>query len=406
MVTKEKKLTPWIKKRHMVVRNLLYWPLYLYTVLRYRIEIQRLPKDQAQPCFVLFNHQTAFDQFFVSFTFPQHVYYVASEDLFAKGWLSRLITWLVAPIPFRKSTADITAIKNLLRIAREGGTVAMAPEGNRTYSGTTEYMKSSVASLVKRLRLPLVLYRIEGGYGVHPRWSDVIRKGKMRSYISRTIQPEEYKEMSDAELFEIIRQELYVDDRNMEFHYDSRRKAEYLDRAMYVCPFCGLSEFYSKGDIISCKSCGRQIRYLPNLELLGIGFDFPYRNVKQWYDAQCDFIRNLDLQPYQEKPIYADTVRYSRDLYCEKKVLLDKRATLMIFADRFVVKTNGGEDIYPFSEMIGATVLGKNKLNLYLDGLTYQFKGDKHFNALKYLNLYCYACNVAKGDPQNEFLGL
>lgn len=406
MITKEKKLTPWIKKRHTAIRNILLWPLYWYSMLRYRIKIQRLPKDQTQPCFVLFNHQTAFDQFFVSITFPQHVYYVASEDLFAMGWVSRLISWLVAPIPFRKSTSDITAIKNLLRVAREGGTIAMAPEGNRTYSGTTEYMKSSVVSLVKRLRLPLVLYRIEGGYGVHPRWSDVIRRGKMRSYIARTIQPEEYKAMTDEELFEVIRQELYVDDRKLGFRYDSRRKAEYLDRAMYVCPFCGLSEFFSKGDIITCKSCGRQIRYLPNLELLGVGFDFPYRNVKQWYDAQCDFIRNLDLQPYQHNPIYSSPVCYSRDFYCEKKVLLDKNATLMVFADRFVVKTAKGEDVYPFAEMIGATVLGKNKLNLYMDGQTYQFKGDKHFNALKYLNLYNYACNVAKGDPKNEFLGL
>ena len=81
-----------------------------------------------RPYLILFNHQTAFDQFFTSIAFKKHIYYIASEDLFSNGFLSKLITWLVAPIPFRKSTSDIAAIKNCLRIVKEGGSIGMAPE--------------------------------------------------------------------------------------------------------------------------------------------------------------------------------------------------------------------------------------------------------------------------------------
>ena len=49
--------------------------------------------------------------------------------------------------------------------------------------------------LVRAIKLPLALYRIEGGYGVHPRWSDVVRRGGMRSCVSRVIEPEEYANM-------------------------------------------------------------------------------------------------------------------------------------------------------------------------------------------------------------------
>lgn len=401
----QQKKKRWVLKRHTVVRNLLYWPLYIYVILRYRIQIQKLPKDTPQ-CFVLMNHQTAFDQFFVSISFPQHIYYISSEDLFSKGWVSRLITWLVAPIPFRKSTSDLNGVKNCLRIAREGGSIGMAPEGNRTYSGTTEYMKPSVANLVRATGLPLALYRIEGGYGAHPRWSDTVRRGKMRSYVSRIIQPEEYKNLTNEALFEIIKKELYVDERLDQTPFYGKKNAEYLDRVMYFCPYCGLSELDSKGDIVSCRKCGMQVRYLPDKRLEGVGFDFPYPYVKEWYDAQSNFVRALDMDRFGDDPIFRDTVGYSENIYCKHKVKIDDAATLSVFRDRFQVETGHGVDVYPFAQVYSATVLGRNKLNLYVGNQIFQFCGSKHFNPVKYLNLYYHSVGEGREHNDDEFLGL
>lgn len=404
--TKQKlKKKPWVRKRHKVVRDLLYWPLYIYVRLVYRIRIQRLPKDTPQ-CFILTNHQTAFDQFFVSLSFPQHIYFVSSEDLFSKGWISRLITWLVAPIPFRKSTSDFNGVKNCIHIVREGGSIGMAPEGNRTYSGTTEYMKPSVANLVRATGLPLMLYRIEGGYGAHPRWSDTIRRGKMRSYVTRVIQPEEYKDMTNDALFDVIKKELYVDERRDKTLFYGKKSAEYLDRVMYFCPYCGLSELDSRGDIISCKKCGMQVRYLPDKRLQGVGFDFPYPYVKEWYDAQSDFVRNLDMESFGEDPIYRDTVHYSENIYCKHKIMIDDAAVLTVFKDRFEVNTSEHTDVYPFGKVYSATVLGRNKLNLYVGNQIFQLSGNKHFNPVKYLNLYFHGIGTEKGNNNDEFLGL
>ena len=403
---KRKPTRKWTSPRHTAVRNILYFPLYAYAKLVYRAAIGRYPNFDGSPCLILFNHQTAFDQFFVSLSFPKHVYYVSSEDLFSNGWISRLLSWLVAPVPFRKSTSDITAVKNCLQIAKEGGTIAMAPEGNRTYSGTTEHIKPSVASFAKALKLPVAIYRIEGGYGAHPRWSDTVRKGRMRCYFSRIIRPEEYQDMSKEELFAVLEKELYVDDRTDSTWFRGKRNAEYLDRAMYYCPFCGLSVFESKEDMITCRKCKRQIRYLPDKHLEGMGFDFPYSNVKDWYDAQNSFVRKLDLSPYAEKPAYSDTVCFIDNLYCRKKVILDKAAVIEIYAGRFVVTMKSEEFRFNFSDISSATVLGRNKLNLYIGNRILQFKGDKHFNALKYLNLYCHATNLASGEAETGFLGL
>ncbi len=406
MADQKKKSKQWIFKRHTVIRNILYFPLFWYCKLVYGITVEKFNGDNNRPYFILFNHQTAFDQFFVSLSFKKHVYYVSSEDLFSNGWLSRLITWLVAPIPFRKSTSDIAAVKNCLRIAKEGGNIGMAPEGNRTYSGVTEHIKPSVAALAKALKLPIALYRIEGGYGVHPRWSDTIRKGKMRSYVSRVIEPEDYADLSKEELFDIIQKELYVDERKDTTLFYGKRNAEYLERVMYYCPFCGLSIFDSERDTITCRRCRREVRYLPDKTLQGIGFDFPHKYLKDWYDAQCRFIVDMDVSVYGDSPLFSDTVCFSENIYCKRKQKIDENATLTAYADRLVVDTAKERYTFSFADLSAATVLGRNKLNLYIHNRIFQCKGNKRFNAVKYLNGYYRTVGAEQEGNYGKFLGL
>ena len=186
-----KKATTWRRFRHRVVFGLLRYPLTAYTVLRYGVKVDRFRQQGKRPYLIVMNHQTAWDQFFVCMAFRNPIYFVASEDIFSLGWISSLIRWLVAPIPIKKQTTDLQAVKNCIKVAREGGTICLAPEGHRTFHGRTVYMKPAIASLARKLGLPLAIFRIEGGYGVHPRWSVVIRRGRMLGFVSRVVEPEE-----------------------------------------------------------------------------------------------------------------------------------------------------------------------------------------------------------------------
>ncbi|MBQ7801380.1 MAG: 1-acyl-sn-glycerol-3-phosphate acyltransferase [Oscillospiraceae bacterium] len=392
----------WLRPRHGVVRNIAYALLYPYTRWKYGITVEKFREQKGRQYLIVMNHQTAFDQFFVGMAFWGPVYYLATEDIFSIGWVSSLLRWAVAPIPIRKQTTDIQAVKNCIKVAREGGTIALAPEGNRTYSGRTLYMNPSIASLAKKLGLPVAIFRIEGGYGVQPRWSDVVRRGKMRAYVSQVIEPEEYAQMTNAELFRRIEEGLWVDEACVSGTFVHKKTAEYLERAMYVCPFCGLSEFESHEDIIRCKKCGRQIRYLPTKELEGVGFEFPHRFVAQWYDAQCDFVNGLDVTALVSEPVYRDRADLSEVIVYKRKNLLKKDADIALYGDRVTI--DGQE--YPFSELSAVTVLGKNKLNLYVGQKVYQLKGGKRFNALKYVNFYFRYKNIIMGNENGKFLGI
>lgn len=164
MSKKNNKKKKWIKPRHRVVREILNLVLRPYSYLKYGVRAQKFKEQEKRPYLVLYNHQTAFDQFFVGMSFHGTVYYLATEDIFSNGFVSSLIRYLAAPIPIKKQTTDIKAILNCLKVAKEGGTIAIAPEGNRTYSGRTEYMSPSIVPLARKLGMPIALYRIEGGY--------------------------------------------------------------------------------------------------------------------------------------------------------------------------------------------------------------------------------------------------
>ena len=397
---KEKKR--WIRFRHRIVVPLIHIFFGPYVRWKYHIRIEPFRQEGRRPYLILMNHQTAYDQFFVGLTFRQPVYYIASEDIFSLGWVSDLIRWLVAPIPIRKQTTDIKAVRDCIRVAREGGSICLAPEGNRTFHGRTVHINPAIASLAKKLGLPIAFFRIEGGYGIHPRWSDVVRGGRMRSYVSRVMEPEEYAGLSKEELAEVIRQELFVDEGRDTGEFPHPENAEFLERAMYVCPECGLTTFESQGDIIRCTKCGLRVRHLPNKTLEGIDRDFPHRFVADWYDWQNAYMATADLGALTEAPVYEETVQLSRVHLYKYKEPVKENVRLRLYGDRITL--DGRE--YPFDSLGAVVVLGKNKVNLYAGDDIFQLKGGKRFNAVKYVNFFHRYKNMKSGDEYGKFLGL
>ena len=397
---KEKK--QWIKFRHRISVKLIHTFFAPYVHWKYHVKTERFRQEGKRPYLILMNHQTGFDQFFVGMSFRQPIYYVATEDIFSLGWVSDLIRWLVEPIPIKKQTTDIQAVKNCIKVAREGGSVCIAPEGNRTFHGKTVYINPSIASLAKKLGLPIAFFRIEGGYGIQPRWSDVTRKGTMRAYVSRVMEPEEYQDMTKDQLAQVIREELWVDEANVSGEFVHPKNAEFLERTVYVCPWCGFTTFESHGDIIGCTKCGRKIRHLPTKELEGVGFDFPHRFVADWYDWQQEFVSGTDIGALTGEPVYRETAQLSLVHAYKYKELLKEETTVCLYGDRITVD----DRVFPFDTVGAVVVLGKNKLNIYDGNEILQLKGSERFNALKYVNFFHHYKNRKAGKTNGQFLGI
>ncbi len=386
-----------------IVRGVLY-PSARW---KYHARMERFKEQGDRQYLILYNHQTIYDQFFVGMIFKGPLYYLATEDIFSNGWTSKAIKWIVAPIPIKKQTTDISAIRNCLKVAKEGGSLVIAPEGNRTYTGKTVYINPSIGGLAKKLGLPIALVRIEGGYGVSPRWSDTIRRGKIRVFVSEVIEPEEIAGMDKEELYQRIRSGLWQDDTALDGTYKSKDRAEYIERAVYVCPRCkGLGTLESRGSMIYCTNCGLRAEYTEKMEIIGQNFDLPFRYAAGWIDWQNDVVNGMDPSRYTKEPLFCDIAALYEEIPYKKKVLLRKSAAVALYGDRITIDEGGEDELcFPFEETAAVTVLNNHTLNVYFGDKTWQLQGDVRFNALKYVNFFYRYNNWKKGDQNGEFLG-
>ena len=373
------------KFRHKVVFTLLRPFFRLFFKLKYNTVVFNY-KLNKEPYLILSNHLTVLDPFLVGLAFGRPIYYMASEDLSSSKY-GKLITCLVNPIYKAKSKSDLGAVKECIRVVKEGGTICIFPEGNRSYDGRLCKIEESIAKMVKMLKVPVVLFNIKGGYGTDPRWAKKARRGKSYGRVKRILSAEEIKEMSVDELYQIIIKELTVPQVPTTLSYKSKASAEGLDRILYICPKCGkLHQIYTEGDFIYCKACGLKVRYTEHLNFETDDKAFKFKYVSDWYQYQKDYVKTFNLD---KEFTYIDE---GVTLYTVEKGSVRKEVTSgqMLMNNKII---SVGKISFNLSEVENMTVLGKHKINMYINGLTYQFIGDDNLNVVKYLHMYTHLYN-------------
>lgn len=378
----QKKNDSWTKKRHARVFAFLRVVMAPFFRLKYNYKAIPAP-IKSGPCLILNNHQATMDPFFVAKSFKFPLYFFASDDLFNLK-VSPLINYLVHPIPKSKSLSDLNAVRTALKVFKEGGAVSISPEGNRTLSGRQWEMDDSIAKLVKLSKVPLVLYNLCGGYGTDPRWGGAVRKGTAYTgKVKRIIYPEEYAKMSVAELFEIIKTELDVDDTTSGERYKSRRRAEYIERALYICPECrSVGTIRSEGTRFACTACGKSAEFTEDLHISPpvCGYGCIY----EWYEWQR---REIVARVAEGETVSDDGILFRESLKFKRKVKLGGTRVSMD-RENLYITGEGANYVYPLKDIFAITAVGKKKFNFYYDGRTLQIKGGPRFCSVKYVHIF------------------
>ena len=390
--SKHKKQKKWSKARHKPIFAILRGIFRIHTKIRYnyKTEISKLKP----PFLLLINHVTTFDPVFAALAFKCPIYFCAMDDLFNRGF-SPALRYLVAPIPKKKSVADMQAMRDILRVTREGGAVGLFPEGNRVLSGTQWPIAEGIAKLVKISKVPLVIFNIEGGYGSDPRWGVSKRKGKMRGVIRSVTMPDEYNAMSNEQLHDFICRNLAVNDAASGIKFKSKRRAENIERALYMCPHCkAISSITSEGAHFKCSNCGKSWEYTEDLHIVPSD---EFSVVSDWYNWEQAEIAKVTKESDSEILIDEGIEVYESIRFKENKKIDGHKITAGV--NGITVYCKDSVMHFPFDQIDGLAIVHRNKFDFYCQGKTYQVTGDDKFCSVKYLHLY-------EGVKNVSFLGL
>ena len=410
-----------IKRRYDVVFTVMRPFFRLYTRLAYAYRALPAPiLPKGEPALILSNHNAALDPFFLALSFRRPIFFVASDHIFRLGLVSRIIRYLVAPIPIVKSQMDLRTLRQIRETIRDGGLVGLFPEGNRSFHGRTMFIPPSTGKLVKQLGCTVLLYRLDGGYLTSPRWAIRRRKGFLQGQVVRRIDPAELARLSPDEIFRIMSEALDVDafawQRKKKIPYKGRLLAEGLERTLFVCPKCrGLATLTGRKDLFSC-ACGLSVRYTT------LGFFSPCDDWSRLQEENGTFLDNVsawDTWQRAELPGILFAPGAASEQAClqdaKQKLVSTERASrshvlasgnLQLFRDQLVFDSTDGQPkrAFPLLSISRMIVHGPQTLQFTTrDNQVWEVRSKTVRSAYKYLLVFQLLQQHLKGEPYGFF---
>lgn len=359
----------------------------------FRSDMETL-KDVPEPYLLLSNHTTDFDCAFIAAASQAPVSFVATENILRMGLLGNLAAKLFHPIIHYKGTMGITTSKHIIKAMRDGKNVAMFPEGNRSFNGTTCPIPPATAKLARMSRGTLVTYRLEGGYLSSPRWASTLRKGQIRGRVAGVYTPEMLKVMTAEEIQAAIEKDLqtdaYEEQGERPIVFKGRKRAECLESAIFLCPVCEkIGTLKSHGNHLSC-GCG----FTAEFDEYGmVKTSQGSYTVPELDEKQKRIIAEICKTP-ADVCLFSDEIK-EQFINKKHKAADSRTAVFCAYSDRFIA----GDMVIPFERITGISINQRNLLLLHIDDMPghWEFSGSPSFNALKYLYLYRAVCGSQNG---------
>jgi 1-acyl-sn-glycerol-3-phosphate acyltransferase len=382
-----KKKNQYLLPRHKFYFGLTRFLLKPFFFIKYGYRAKKYHLNKKQNYLIVSNHNCVLDPLMVTCSFSRPINIVASDDLLKNKFISKLLIHVAAPIAKRKGLSDLSFLKTSLQCAKNGSTILIFPEGNRSYSGLSYPLDTSICKYVRFLKLPLLIYHIDGGYGCDPRWARKSRRGnKVIGSVKKELSKEEIASLSDEELLKIIEENM--DNKfDHELKFSSSKKGEYLERILFICPSCHhLETLVSHQSKIICSSCSLEATYHKNLKLSFNNPQINFQYIYQWVDFEKEYLANMEIK--DNEVLLSDNhvqILYTKEN--KQKVLIDT-GTLKMYSDKFEVICKNKTYTYLFNDIIELENQGKHKVLFYIGNDYYQFNGEKRFSSYKYYLMY------------------
>jgi len=292
---------------------------YLFSlpdVLKHRLKITKIGTEGLKPPYLMLCNHNAFMDFKAATKaiFPARANYVVAID----GFIGReKLLRNVGGICKRKFTSDVTLVRQLAEVIKNGDVAVVYPEARYSLCGTTAVLPSSLGRLCKMLKVPVVTFICHGHHVNSPFWNLHQRGVKpTEAEFKLLFTPDEVASTSVDEINERIVDAFQYDDfawqreRGIKTPYKGR--AEGLHKVLYQCAACGKEyRMTSEGAKLRCTECGKSWTMSEYGELSGDDGATEFSHIPDWYEwERANVRREVEAGTYStgEMPVTVDTL--------------------------------------------------------------------------------------------------
>lgn len=127
---------------------------------------ERIPRDGG--LILAMNHESYLDPPLAGIACDREIFYLARKTLLKWPFLGPLFPALNV-IPVDQERADMSAIKTVIRLVRNGHATVIFPEGSRTLDGALQPAQPGLGMVIAKTLAPVVPMRIFGAHEAFPR---------------------------------------------------------------------------------------------------------------------------------------------------------------------------------------------------------------------------------------------
>jgi 1-acyl-sn-glycerol-3-phosphate acyltransferase len=151
----------------------LYWCGYTLSKTVAKIGFQYRAFGQENiiedgPAIMAANHQSYLDPQLVGITCRAELYYLARKTLFKNKVFGSILSRVNA-LPVDLSGADLTAVRTVIHLLKQGRRTVIFPEGTRSLTGQIQPARPGIGMIIAKTLAPVVPMRIFGSFQAWPK---------------------------------------------------------------------------------------------------------------------------------------------------------------------------------------------------------------------------------------------
>ena len=127
------------------------------------------------PAIMAANHQSYLDPPLVGITCRAELYFLARKTLFENKLCGSILSRVNA-LPVDLSGADLTAVRTVINLLKQGHRTVIFPEGTRSLTGQIQQARPGIGMIIAKTLAPVVPMRIFGSFQAWP------KGGKIKPY--------------------------------------------------------------------------------------------------------------------------------------------------------------------------------------------------------------------------------